>query len=90
MKNETIIGMDISQSKDYTKISTVCSNCKQIIKSKEYDPEIHGVAFKVFETCPHCGIKLVNGTCDYDYGMASGFGDSCDGGCFCGSYELSG
>jgi hypothetical protein len=57
-KDIQIIGMDLSESDDCSCISSICSNCKQVIETKIYDPDINGCEFTVYKECPHCGTKL--------------------------------
>lgn len=53
-----IIGIDLSNSKDYSRISSICSNCRRVIEDKLYDSKIHGCEFTVYNECPFCGTKL--------------------------------
>lgn len=56
--SKQIIGMDLSTSKDCSCISSICSNCKHVIETKLYNPEVHGCDLTIYDACPYCGVKL--------------------------------
>jgi hypothetical protein len=53
-----IIGIDLSQSKDMSAISSVCSHCRHIIEIKTYDPNTYGCELTIFKNCPKCGVRF--------------------------------
>jgi len=58
MRNTQIIGVDMSNSGDYTAISSYCSNCKNIIYIKCFAPGENGIKAKLYKKCPNCGSKI--------------------------------
>lgn len=58
MSDIQIIGMDLSHSKGFTVISSVCGSCGYLLEIEDYDPKINGCSFTVFKECPKCGVMF--------------------------------
>lgn len=56
--NNQIIGIDLSNSEDYTCISNKCGNCNTVIESKAFHPQNNKPQTTIFIKCPVCGIKF--------------------------------
>lgn len=66
MDNYEIIGIDITNSKDFSVVNCVCSQCGSVIASRKYDPEINEVEVPFFVKCPKCGIRFKSYICRED------------------------
>lgn len=58
MSDIQVIGVDISDSRDFTAISGMCGKCKKIIYVKLYDPTINQTDNPLYTKCPVCGAKI--------------------------------
>lgn len=58
MDNYEIIGIDITDSKDFSAVTCVCGQCRSVIASRRYNPEINEVEVPFFVRCPECGIRF--------------------------------
>ena len=58
MDNYEIIGIDITDSKDFSVVVCACAQCGSVIASKKYNPEMNEVEVPFFVMCPKCGIKF--------------------------------
>lgn len=56
--NFQIIGMDITNSKDFSVVSCVCGQCRSVIANRKYNPEINEVEVPFLVKCPKCGIRF--------------------------------
>lgn len=58
MDNYEIIGIDITNSKDFSVVSCICGHCVSVIASRKYNPEINEVEVPFFVKCPKCSIRF--------------------------------
>ncbi len=56
--NLQIIGLDITESRDFSVVTCICGQCKCVIASRKYNPEINEVEVPFFIKCPKCGIRF--------------------------------
>lgn len=66
MDNYEIIGIDITDSKDFSAVTCICGQCKSVIASRKYNPEINEVEVPFFVRCPECGIRFKSHICRED------------------------
>lgn len=53
-----IIGIDVSNSEDFSCVSTMCSKCKHILEATLYNPKANVVNCSMLKKCPVCGTKF--------------------------------
>ena len=58
MSDIQIIGVDISNSRDFTAILGTCGKCHTVFDIKLYDPNINQTNFPLYINCPACGTKI--------------------------------
>lgn len=56
--NFQIIGLDITDSKDFSVVTCMCGQCRGVIANRKYNPEINEVEVPFFVKCSKCGIKF--------------------------------
>ena len=63
MNDYEIIGIDITNSKDFSVVNCICNQCRNVIASRKYNPETNEVEVPFFIRCPKCGIKFKGHIC---------------------------
>ena len=58
MGNLQIIGVDVTDSRDFSAITSLCGNCNTVIDIKLYDPTINQTDIPLYIKCPVCGAKI--------------------------------
>lgn len=58
MTDIQIIGVDITDSSDFSAITSLCGNCNTVIDIKWYDPAINQIDLPLYIKCPVCGTKI--------------------------------
>lgn len=53
-----IIGVDVTDGKDFTAIFGMCGKCRTVFDVKLYDPNINQINFPLYINCPACGTKI--------------------------------
>lgn len=56
--DDEIIGIDITDSIDFSVVSCICGHCKNVIASRKYNPETNELEVPFFARCPKCGIRF--------------------------------
>lgn len=56
--NIQVIGIDVTDSRDFTAITGMCGKCHTVIDVKLYDPNINQINLPLYINCPACGTKI--------------------------------
>lgn len=58
MSDLQIIGVNISNSRDFSAITSLCGNCNTVIDIKLYNSTINQIDLPLYIKCPVCGTKI--------------------------------
>lgn len=64
-----IIGIDLHNpenpsDRDCSVVVCMCGNCRHVISSRKYKPDINEVDIPFFIRCPKCGVRFKNHICN--------------------------
>lgn len=58
MSDLQIIGVDATDLRDFSAITSLCGNCNTVIDVKLYDQNINQIDLPLYIKCPTCGTKI--------------------------------